>query len=92
MESKSYRLSFVGQIAGGADPHEVKKKLAELFGTNIESIEQLFCGNPKVVKQNLDLKSAKKLKGVFEETGALCSIEPMPDDPEPSIPQSKAHQ
>ena len=75
MEDNRYWLVFEGDIREGWDLYNVKKKLATLFGTTVENVEQLFCGNPKIIKQNLDIETAQGLKKEFERTGAICRIE-----------------
>ena len=73
-----YMLVFDGGIAEGQDEDDVKRKLAELFGADLEQIEHMMCGSKKIIKSDLDRETAAKLKAAFERTGAVCEIEAVP--------------
>ena len=70
----NYKIVFEGKIAEGCNIEDVKKNLASLYSVDVGEIERLFTGRPIVLKENLDYQTAIKDKGLFEETGAVCSV------------------
>ncbi|MCK7494548.1 MAG: hypothetical protein MZW92_27805 [Comamonadaceae bacterium] len=54
---------------------EVRKNLKSLFKKDESSIERLFSGRKAILKRNADYQAVVELQAMFEDTGALCSIE-----------------
>jgi hypothetical protein len=75
MATISYEVSFSGILAEGSDPAQVRRNLAELFKTDLQRIERLFCGKSIVIKSNLDQTSALKYQVAMRRAGAVCTIE-----------------
>ncbi|MBL0713292.1 MAG: DUF1189 family protein [Desulfosarcina sp.] len=71
----SYQLIFEGRIQTGRDLDEVKQNLASLFDVPASEIDTLFSGAPLVLKDDLDVDTAREDKAAFEKTGAVCRME-----------------
>jgi len=84
-----YKIVFEGKIAEGYSIEDVKKNLASLYSVDVGEIERLFTGRPIVLKENLDYQTAIKDKGIFEKTGAVCSVVSMEKDPDHSTTADK---
>ena len=76
---RAYQLIFEGQIQEGQDPAAVRQNLASLFGVPVTEVESLFGGAPVVLKENLDIETARQDQAAFESTGARCRIELEPE-------------
>jgi len=74
MGNEKYRVLFKGDLAEGAVLDDVKKKLASLFKTDIQKIDNLFTGQVKILKKNAGLDICKKTQRAFAQAGAECYI------------------
>ena len=72
--TKCCHVEFKGEIAVGHHLEEVKKNLATYFKTDIHKIDQLFTGQPVLIKQDVDYQMALDIKTAFKKFGAICSI------------------
>ncbi|MCX7984040.1 MAG: hypothetical protein N3A63_03945 [Bacteroidetes bacterium] len=77
--NKKYQVIFTGQLEDGADPHEVKRRLAETFKTSIDRIEKLFTSAPTLINTNLDESAARSYVETLASIGVRCTMEPMPE-------------
>jgi len=66
MEEK-YRVVFKGEIAPNADPSEVRRKLAALYKTDIKEAERFFSGKRFILKENIDLQTARQYSAQFDQ-------------------------
>lgn len=73
--SKTYQITFSGDIDAGQDIFEVKRKMAELFNVSEHKCNLMFSGHNLVLKRGLDYDKALKYKNTFDNTGAICQIE-----------------
>ncbi len=73
--SQRYNLIFEGRICEGKSIDEVRNNLRILFKKDEGSIERLFSGRKAILKKNADYQTVVELQAMFEDTGALCSIE-----------------
>ncbi len=83
---RAYELIFEGEIQEGQDPATVRQNLASLFGVPVSEVESLFERAPVVLKDGLDIETARQDQAAFQNTGALCRIELQPEParaPEP---------
>jgi hypothetical protein len=71
----SYQLVFEGRIQEGCDPNEVRENLARLFEVPVAEIDALFNGRAIVLKDGLDVDTARRDQAAFEATGARCRLE-----------------
>ncbi|MGR8920757.1 MAG: hypothetical protein ACU85V_14175, partial [Gammaproteobacteria bacterium] len=74
MADAPYAVIFQGRIAEGADPAEVRAKLAKLFNADAARIEAMFSGRKVVIKKGLDAAGAKKYRAVLAKAGALVDV------------------
>ena len=51
MADADYQVVFEGQLAEGADPAQVRQKLAKLFKTDVARVEPLFVGYRRVIRR-----------------------------------------
>lgn len=72
-----YKVIFAGELATGQDLQRVKTRVAALYKVPVERCEHLFSGRTMTIKDNLDHQTAQKYQRLFEQTGAICHIEPM---------------
>ena len=85
----AYQLIFEGQIQEGHDPEAVRRNLATLFDVPVSEVESLFSGAPVVLKDGLDLDTARRDKAAFENTGAICRLA-VQSEPEPTTANGDA--
>ena len=78
MQAKRYRAVFRGELLPRQDPELVKRRMAELYSTDIEEIEQLFRKVPVVLKGGLSQERAEVLRSGLEFVGAVVVIEEDP--------------
>ena len=76
MENKIYRLIFNGEIVDGLHEQDVKKNLASFFKGDVGKLDQLFTGQPIVIKKAVDYQTAVRYKKTFQKAGAILKIEP----------------
>ena len=74
----AYQLIFEGQIQVGCDPETVRRNLAALFNVPVSEIESLFNNAPVILKDGLDIETARRDKAAFEDTGAICRLTVQP--------------
>ena len=75
MDQPTYRIIFNGTIAAGQVPADVRKRLSQIFKLDKDHVEQLLSGSRLILKRNLSQETALKYKQVFDQSGAVCSIE-----------------
>ena len=76
MENKIYRLIFNGEVVDGLHEKDVKKNLASFFKGDVEKLDQLFSGQPIVIKKAVHHQMAVRYKKAFQKAGAILKIEP----------------
>lgn len=69
-----YKVVFSGTIAKGHTREEVKKNISEIFKLDAASIDKLFSGKSRIIKNNADHQTASKIQSAMEEAGAICKI------------------
>jgi len=98
--AETYRVKIQG-VREGFDREQVVQKLAALFKREPDAVRPVMGGG--VVKQGVDLETAKKYQQVLLQQGCACSIEsdkpslaldpvekPSPPPPPPSSPTKTA--
>jgi hypothetical protein len=88
MPTELYNVRFYGKIAEGRTPEEVKHQLITRFKVPAKQLEEAFAGKPFFIKMKVDRQSALKYKAAFEQSGALCAIEPVSQAPKTRQPAS----
>ncbi|MGD9158882.1 MAG: AgmX/PglI C-terminal domain-containing protein [Desulfobacteraceae bacterium] len=69
-----YDLIFEGDIRTGFDIYKVKYNLSKILKSDASRIEQFFNRKKVVLKSGLEIDVAKKLKKIFEKSGAVCRL------------------
>jgi hypothetical protein len=77
MSDQLFEVAFSGQISDGAEPAEVKAKVAKMFNADDAKLAQLFSGRRVVIKKNIDQATAAKYQTALNRAGAECEICPM---------------
>jgi hypothetical protein len=85
MTENKYRVVLTGKVADGKSEKEVAARMAGLFKTSPDKIGMLLKKQGVVIKQDIDLETAKKYAGAILSTGAICIIDP----PEKQAPAGK---
>jgi len=74
MSDELFEVAFSGQISDGAEPAEVKAKVAKMFNADDAKLAQLFSGRRVVIKKNIDQATAAKYQTALNRAGAECEI------------------
>lgn len=74
MDGQHYRVILTGDGVAGADPAEIRARLAALFRIPEEKAGALMGGRPVVVKQGLDVATAERYRARLEEAGAVARV------------------
>ncbi len=75
MSSFTYRVIFKGETDPNKDVGSVKQALAGLFKIDAGAVEQLFSGQPVVIKKDIDQATANQYQAALEKIGAYCQVE-----------------
>jgi len=90
MAEDVYQINFSGEIAPGFEADSVKLQIAKLFKANDKQIEIFFSGKKVVVKNKVDLATAKKYYATLAKLGAVCQVQSMSTGETISISTAKA--
>ena len=74
MSDELFEVAFSGQISDGAEPAEVKAKVAKMFNADDAKLAQLFSGRRVIIKKNTDRATADKYQTALNRAGAECEI------------------
>ena len=77
MSDELFEVAFSGQISDGAEPGEVKAKVAKMFNADDAKLAQLFSGRRVVIKKNIDRATAARYQTALNRAGAeweICSL------------------
>lgn len=74
MDEKTFEVLFAGRLVEGADPAQVKTKVAALFKVEVAKIERLFSGATVPIKKGVDEATAKKYQLALHKAGAICQV------------------
>ena len=73
--SETFRVRLVG-VKDGFPPDQVVAALADLFKRPEADVRKMLAGKRVVVKNRLDMMSARKYRLALEQRGCTCLIEP----------------
>jgi hypothetical protein len=90
MPKPLFDVFFRGSLLAGADPGEVRDRLAAQFGLAPAEVQRLFGGGSVCVKRAVDVDTASQLRGRFRDAGALVDIRPVEAAPRPVPPSVPA--
>ncbi|MCK5893721.1 MAG: DUF805 domain-containing protein [Endozoicomonadaceae bacterium] len=74
MDTTRYKIVFDGQTQPDYPPEQVKRNITLLFQAQTPQIEQLFSGQPVIIKKNLSQNEAKYYEETITRAGAVCRI------------------
>jgi len=74
MSDERFDLSYLGLIAPGADPEQVRRRLRAVFKLTDKGTERLFTGRPVIVKRAVDFATATRFEKIFARAGATLTI------------------
>ncbi len=74
-----FNLIFEGRVTDGRSLDEVKAGVKALLRTDDDHMRMLFSGRKVVLKRDIDYRTASGLQNLFSRTGALCSLEAVPE-------------
>jgi hypothetical protein len=75
MAQDRYNIVFSGELVHGTDAALVREKLATTFRLDAAQLDNLFSGQPVVVKRDVDLMTATRFQQAFLAAGARAGIE-----------------
>ena len=77
MADELYQVSFSGDIDPKFDIVDVKSQIAKMFKASDQQMMAFFSGRKVVIKNKLDLTTAKKYYLTLAKVGAICTVESM---------------
>ena len=95
MAADRYQVIFSGRVQPGKDPVAVRQRVGQMFHLEGVQLERLFSGSPIVIKKDIDLDKASRLREAFKAAGALVELKKMELQPasttapaaSPSVPR-----
>lgn len=78
MAEQLFAIVFKGQLRAGASGAEVRANFAKLFNIDAARVEQMFSGQPVIIKKGLDLLAADKYKAALAKAGAEVDVVELP--------------
>jgi hypothetical protein len=91
MAEERFDLSYIGELAPGADPTQVRERLTAVFKLSEDGGKRLFTGRPVIVKRDADARTKARFETVFNQAGAVLRATPvtMPEQPTASAPPTR---
>jgi hypothetical protein len=89
MEKNDYRIVLLG-IQSDKDPDLVRKRLAQVFRSPVERVEQLLSKVPVIVRSGANYQAALKCREIIENAGGVCRVDPMEDVSPATSPPPKS--
>lgn len=74
MSDPRYDLAYSGRCRDGADPTEVRLKLAKMLKVAPEKLDPVFAGRRATLARGIDAAKARAYKAAFEKIGAIAEI------------------
>ena len=73
--SQKFNVVFKGEILPGVEPTAARKAVAQLLKVDADKAEQLFSGQPTVLRRDVDRDTAEKIQRALKNAGAACELE-----------------
>lgn len=83
MSTQKYRLVFSGELVSGVSQSKARDNLVRLLKISPQKANRYFSGDRIVLKNNIDIDAAQKIRSVFNKCGLICNIEEV--DPLPVV-------
>lgn len=91
--SERFNVVFKGELLPGVESTAARKTVAQLLKVDAAKAEQLFSGQPTVLRRDVDRETAEKVQRALKKAGANCELEPLDaGGAPPSPPQADAPQ
>jgi len=74
MQVERYRIVLTGWTMSGYQTHDVVTELSRLFKIPEGQIRPLLTGEPSIIRRDLTLEKAERLRNKIEQRGAVCSL------------------
>lgn len=74
MADASFDVIFSGKLQAGAEPAQVRAKLARLFKTEPEKLGHLFTGQRVPIKRGVDTATALQYQAALAQAGAIVDL------------------
>ncbi|MBI5843495.1 MAG: RDD family protein [Deltaproteobacteria bacterium] len=75
MGASRYNVIFSGVIYPGKNRENVKRNLGKLLSLEPPQVDELFATKGAVIRQSTDLETALSFVKLFEEAGAVCTMQ-----------------
>jgi uncharacterized protein YbjQ (UPF0145 family) len=75
--SDRFNVVFKGEILTGVDPAAARETVAQLLKVDGAKVEQLFSGQPTVLRRDVDRQTAEKIQRALQNAGAACELVPL---------------
>lgn len=73
MQVERYRIVLTGMTIPGFKTQEVIVELSCLFKISVEKIRPLLVGEPSIIRRDLTLEKAERLRDKIERRGQLAA-------------------
>jgi hypothetical protein len=74
MQVERYRIVLTGWTMSGHQTQDVVAELSHLFKIPESRIRPLLVGEPSIIRRDLTLEKAERLRNKIEKRGAVCSL------------------
>jgi uncharacterized membrane protein YhaH (DUF805 family) len=74
--AEHFKIVFEGQLRTGVDLQTARLNLAQLFKSDVSSMDRLFTGKPVTVKRGLTQDDAQRYMKALNDAGVEARIEP----------------
>ncbi len=89
MDEARYKLVFAGEILPGFEQQNVRNNLQALLGTDQQTLDQLFSGQPVVIRKYLTLDQIQPYEQAMTQAGAACHVFPVNDNDAMAAPTAQ---
>ena len=75
--SDRFNVVFKGETLPGVDPTAARNTVAQLLKVDPAKADQLFSGQPTILRRNVDQPTAEKIQQALQNAGAACELAPL---------------
>jgi hypothetical protein len=74
MQVERYRIILTGWLVSGQQKRDVVAELSRLFKIPEDQVGPLLDGEPSIIRRDLSLEKAGRLRNKIEQRGAVCNL------------------
>ncbi len=74
MQVERYRIVLTGMVVSGYQTQDVVADLSRLFRITQDRVMPLLAGEPSIIRRDLTLEKAVRLRNKIEQRGAICNL------------------